>query len=132
MRLTVAPFLQVILSSEPVAYSSTAREDLTQRGESTGGVQVVLMPGYAAKPTISCSYLHLIRGGTASSLDIGGYANSALLMASSDLGHFHIDANAFLNETEGPVRRRAIGAGVRGFAPADAEARRNRRVALFY
>ncbi len=112
MRLTVAPFLQVILSSEPVAYSNTAREDLTQRGDATGGVQVVLMPGYAAKPTISCSYLHLIRAGTASSLDIGGYANSALLMASSDLGHFHVDANAFLNETEGPVRRSQLGQAV--------------------
>ncbi len=50
--------------------------------------------------------------GTASGLDIGGYANSALLMASSDLGHLHVDANVFVNETEGPVRRAQLGQAV--------------------
>jgi hypothetical protein len=112
MRLTVAPRLQVIVASEPVAYSCTGREELTQRGDATGGIQAIMMPGHGVKPTISFSYLHLLKGGTASSLDIGGYANSALLMASSDLGRFHVDANEFLNETEGPVRRGQWGQAV--------------------
>lgn len=112
MRLTVAPRLQFIVATEPIAYSNTGSETLTQRGDATGGVQVVMMPGHGVRPTISMSYLHLLKGGTATSLDIGGYANSALWMASSDLGRFHVDANAFLNETEGPVRRGQWGQAV--------------------
>jgi hypothetical protein len=112
MRLTVAPSLQFILSSEPVAYSSTSQEELTQRGDAQAGLQMILMPGQGLRPTISGSYLHLLKGGTASSLDIGGYANSALLMASADLGHFHVDDNVFLNETEGAVRRAQWGHAV--------------------
>ena len=112
MRYTVAPSLQFILSSEPVAYSSNAQEELTQRGDAQAGVQVILMPGHGARPTISGSYLHLLKMGTASSLDIGGYANSAVLMASADLGHFHVDDNVFLNETEGAIRRAQWGHAV--------------------
>jgi hypothetical protein len=112
MRVTVSPFLQFIVAAEPIAHTSTEQEDLSQRGDSTVGLQVVMMPGHGVKPTISSSYLHLVRMGTASSLDIGGYANSVLLMASSDLGHVHVDANVFLNETEGPVRRAQLGQAV--------------------
>jgi hypothetical protein len=112
MRVTVSPFLQFIVAAEPIAHTSTEQEDLNQRGDSTAGMQVVMMPGHGVKPTISSSYLHLVRMGTASSLDIGGYANSVLLMASSDLGHVHVDANVFLNETEGPVRRAQLGQAV--------------------
>jgi uncharacterized protein YwlG (UPF0340 family) len=112
MRVTVTPFLQFIVAAEPIAHTSTEQEDLNQRGDSTAGLQVVMMPGHGVKPTISSSYLHLVRMGTASSLDIGGYANSVLLMASSDLGHLHVDANVFLNETEGPVRRAQLGQAV--------------------
>jgi hypothetical protein len=112
MRVTVSPFLQFIVAAEPIAHTSTTQEDLNQRGDVTAGLQVVMIPGHGVKPTISSSYLHLVRMGTASSLDIGGYANSVLLMGSSDLGHFHVDANAFLNETEGPVRRAQWGQAV--------------------
>jgi hypothetical protein len=74
MGLTVAPSLQFILSSEPVAYSSTTQEELTQRGDAQVGAQMILLPGRGGRPTISSSFLHLVKGGTASSLDIGGYA----------------------------------------------------------
>ncbi|HXP08966.1 MAG TPA: hypothetical protein VN828_10745, partial [Acidobacteriaceae bacterium] len=80
MRYTVTPSLQFILSSEPVAYSSNALEEVTQRGDAQAGVQMILMPGHGVRPTVSGSYLHLVKMGTASSLDIGGYANSAVLM----------------------------------------------------
>jgi hypothetical protein len=112
MRVTVSPFLQFIVAAEPLAHTNTGQESLNQRGDATAGLQMVMMPGHGIKPTISSSYLHLIRMGTASSLDIGGYSNSALLLASSDLGHLHVDANAFLNETEGPVRRAQLGEAV--------------------
>lgn len=109
MRLTVAPRLQFIVSVEPVAFSHTYEENLTQRGDATAGLQVVAIKGNRAKPTISLSYLHLIHGGTATNLDICGYANSAVLLASLDLGRFHLDANGFMNETEGNVRRAQFG-----------------------
>jgi hypothetical protein len=118
MRLTVAPALQFILSSEPVAYSNTGHEDLTQRGDAQAGAQMILLPGHGVRPTFSASYLHLVKGGTATSLDIGGYSNSALLMASADLGHFHVDDNVFLNETEGPIRRAQWGHAVAISHPA--------------
>jgi hypothetical protein len=107
----VSPFLQFIIAAEPIVNTGTT-QDLNQRGDATAGMQVIMRPGHGVKPTISSSYLHLIRMGTASGLDIGGYANSALLMASSDLGHLHVDANVFLNETEGPVRRAQLGEAV--------------------
>jgi uncharacterized protein YwlG (UPF0340 family) len=121
MRVTVSPFLQFIASAEPLAHTSTAQESLYQRGDSTAGLQVVMMPGHGIKPTISSSYLHLVRMGTASSLDIGGYSNSALLLASSDFGHLHVDANVFLNETEGPVRRAQLGEAVAFSHPVTAK-----------
>jgi hypothetical protein len=121
MRVTVSPFLQFIVASEPIAHTSTDGEDLNQRGDSTAGLQVIMMPGHGVKPTISSSYLHLVRMGTASSLDIGGYSNSALLMASSDFGHLHVDANAFVNETEGSIRRAQFGQAVAFSHPVTAK-----------
>jgi hypothetical protein len=121
MRVTVSPFLQFIVASEPIAHTSTDRENLNQRGDSTAGLQVIMMRVHGVKPTISSSYLHLIRMGTASCLDIGGYSNSALLMASSDFGHLHVDANAFVNETEGPIRRAQFGQAVAFSHPVTAK-----------
>src|ERR1700760_3946424 len=60
MRVTVSPFLQFIVASEPIAHTSTDREDLNQRGDSMAGLQVVMMPGHGLKPTISSSYLQLV------------------------------------------------------------------------
>jgi len=111
-RVTVASRLQFIVSAEPMAYSATSSGDVTQRGDVDGGLQVVVLPGAGSKPTIAVSYLRLVRGGNATDMDIGGYANSALLLASADYGHYHVDANGFLNETEGTVRRLQFGQAV--------------------
>jgi hypothetical protein len=112
MRVTLTPRVQLILASEPIASSQVVEQQLTQQGDNTGGMQVVLIPGQAAKPTISVSYLRLLHGGNATNLDIGGFTNSALFMASNDMGHFHVDANGFLNETAGPIRRMQFGQAV--------------------
>ncbi len=112
VRVTVTPRLQFIVSAEPIAWSVTDKGDSSQRGDVDGGVQVVAWSGRGAKPTIAMSYLRLVRSGSATDLDIGGYANSAILMASSDFGRCHVDANGFLNETEGQVRRLQFGQAV--------------------
>ena len=39
MRVTVSPFLQFIVAAEPIAHTSTAQEDLNQRGDATAGLQ---------------------------------------------------------------------------------------------
>jgi hypothetical protein len=109
MRLTVASRMQVILAGEPVAASKVGGQASAARGDTTAGAQVILMPGHVVKPTVSVSYFRLLREGNATNLDIGGFANSVLLMASADLGHFHVDSNGFLNETEGPIRRAQLG-----------------------
>ena len=109
VRITVTPRVQFILGSEPIANSLVVDQNLIQQGDVTGGTQVVLMPGQAAKPTISVSYLRLLRSGEATNLDIGGFTNSALILASNDMGHFHVDVNGFLNETAGRIRRAQFG-----------------------
>jgi len=112
MRVTLSPRTQLIVSSEAIASSIVSQHESTERGDTTGGIQVVLRPSEGMKPTISVSYLHLLWGGYATNLDIGGFANSVLIMASSDFGHFHVDANGFLSETEGPIRRAQFGQAV--------------------
>ena len=109
MRITVNPRTQFIIAGEPVAGSQSDDQTLVQHGDTTAGVQLVAMPGQGIKPTLSASYLRLLHGGDATSLDIGGYVNSAILMQSADLGHFHVDCNEFFNETEGPIRRLQTG-----------------------
>jgi hypothetical protein len=112
MRITVAPRLQFILSAEPLARSRALQQESMQYGDVTGGIQAVVLPGLGLKPTVSVSYLRLLRGGNATNLDIGGFTNSALLLVSFDVSRFHVDANEFVNETPGPTRRAQLGQAV--------------------
>jgi hypothetical protein len=112
MRVTVTPRVQFILAAEPLAASHVTQQESLQRGDTTGGVQVVLLPGQAVRPTVSVSYLRLLHGGDATNLDIGGFSNGVVLLASNDFGHFHVDANGFLNETAGQIRRAQFGQAV--------------------
>jgi hypothetical protein len=112
-RLTVMPRLEFIFGAEPMASSNTAVDRTMDAGDWIGGAQVLLHSGAGRVPTISAGYLRLARAGTATDLDIGGFSNSALLMASCDFGLFHVDANGFLNEqSDGRVRRGQLGDAV--------------------
>jgi len=107
MRLTVAPWLQFIVSSEPAAYNTFPNQNSTLQGDVTGGFQAVLKPNQGWRPTLAVGYLRLLRGGNATDLDIGGFKNSVILQASSDFGHWHVDANLFANEQAQIAVRRA-------------------------
>jgi len=107
MRFTVAPRLQFIVSAEPVAFSESSSEDSNHEGDVTGGFQAVLKTSQGWRPTLAVGYLRLLRGGEATDLDIGGFRNSVILQASSDFGHWHVDANLFVNEQAQAAVRRA-------------------------
>jgi hypothetical protein len=110
MKLSLAPRLELLAASEPVVhYTSTGR---TANGvaEVFLGAQAVLTSGEGAKPTVAVSYFHRAYDGGVPELDFGSPANSALLLASSDVKGFHYDANAMFNEViDGPVRRPQLG-----------------------
>ncbi len=110
MKLTVAPRLELILSSEPVAdYRASGTANFGTGGEVLG-VQGVLLPGNGAKPTLAASYFVQAYGGGVPDVDIGSPLQSFLILASADVKGFHYDANFLANEMVlGGVRRVEFG-----------------------
>ncbi len=109
-KLTVHPRLQLILQSEPLVGSAAAVRHAWQAGGASAGVQGVLLPGHATRPTISVSYFRSIYSGPAPDIDIGSANQSALILVSEDLFGFHFDANGIFNEqVQGIVRRAQYG-----------------------
>jgi len=118
VKLTVAPRLEFLAISEPVAHSSVGAPVGASSGDTPSnlpgdvslGVQGVLFPGEGAKPTISLGYSYRVYGGDAPDLDIGSAKNSLLLLVSADVAGFHYDANVLLNEqVVAPVARAQFG-----------------------
>ena len=110
IKLSIAPRLEFLASSEPaVRFTANGRGG---RGiaDTLLGLQVVLMPGEGAKPTLAASYFRRVYNGTPPDLDFGTPDNSFLVLASADVKGFHYDANAFFNElVQQPVRRAQFG-----------------------
>jgi hypothetical protein len=110
MKLTVAPRLQFIASSEPFVHYRAEGTTANGTAEVFLGVQAVLHHGEKAKPTISASYFRRAYDGGVPEIDIGSSRNSVTLLASADVKGFHYDANALFNEQiEGGVRRAQFG-----------------------
>jgi hypothetical protein len=109
-KLAMHPRLQLLLQSEPVVGSAAAGQHAWQAGGVSAGVQGVLLPGRDTRPTISASYFRAIYSGSAPDIDIGSANQSALILVSEDLFHFHFDANGIFNEqVRGIVRRAQYG-----------------------
>lgn len=110
VKLTVAPRLQFIASSEPLVHYRA--EGITANGtaEVFLGAQAMLFQGEGAKPTISISYFRRVYDGGAPEIDIGSSRNSVTLLASADVKGFHYDANALFNEQTGGAVSRASSA----------------------
>ena len=110
IKLSIAPRLEFLASSEPaVRFTANGRGG---RGiaDTLLGLQVVLMPGEGAKPTLAASYFRRVYNGTPPDLDFGTPDNSFLVLASADVKGFHYDANAFFNElVQQPVHRAQFG-----------------------
>jgi hypothetical protein len=110
VKFTVSHRLELLVSSEPFAHTLMAGQSTDDAGGISLGAQAVLYPGEGARPTVSASYFRSVYAGNVPDLDVGSSTNSALLLASADLGKFHYDANLFLNEVmNDPVRRGQFG-----------------------
>jgi hypothetical protein len=110
IKLSVAPRLELLASSEPVVHYTSAGRTANGVAEVFLGAQAVVSPGEGAKPTVAVSYFHRSYDGGVPELDFGSPLNSFLLLASADVKGFHYDANAMLNElVQGNVRRAQFG-----------------------
>jgi len=110
MKFSLTRKIEAICSAEPIAHFTAGGTTANRAGDVLVGAQGIIYPGKAAKPTLAISYLHRVYQGEAADFDVGGPANSLLLLASAEVKGFHSDANAFFSElTEGPVRRAQFG-----------------------
>jgi hypothetical protein len=98
IKLAVSRRLEFIEAGEPVVHSTLNGTSANRSAEVFLGVQVVLMPGEGAKPTLSASYSRRIYDGGAPELDFGSARNPSVFYASADVKGFHYDANAIFNE----------------------------------
>ena len=110
-KLAVHPRLQLIVQSQPVAFSRVSGTHDTDPGDVMLGLQgVVLQGNESGKPTVALSYFKHAYAGSAPGIDIGTAENSVLLLVSGDVRGFHYDSNAMFNEQkDGPLRRGQFG-----------------------
>jgi hypothetical protein len=110
IKLAVAPRLEFLLATEPVAHFTAEGNTSNRVADIFVGAQGVLYKGEGAKPTLAVSYSHRVYDGGAPEFDYGSPTNSLLILASADVKGFHYDANAFFTEmSEGTVRRGQFG-----------------------
>ena len=108
-KVTVHPRLEIFSQVEPVVHTQS---NVTQArlGDGFLGVQGVLLEGKESRPTVSASYTHQIRDGAVPDVDFGSATNSAMLLVSGDVKHFHYDSNALFNEqTDNAISRAQFG-----------------------
>ncbi len=112
-KLTVTPRLQFLGMFGPFANTHRAAGGIGegyQPGGIAAGVQVVVLPGNGAKPTISLSYAHTLYAGSVPDIDVGSFDQSALFLWSEDLRGFHFDVNGIFNQqSQENVRRGQFG-----------------------
>jgi hypothetical protein len=110
IKFSVNRWIQFLASSQPYAHTLSRGQVSNFAGDTALGVQAVVYHGEAAKPTLAVSYFGRVYEGDAPNLDVGGFRNSVLLMASADVKGFHYDTNCFFNEqVDGAVRRGQFG-----------------------
>jgi hypothetical protein len=82
----------VLLGAQAVLYLPPAAPAETSKTPQTAPHRTIAMP------TVAVGYLGRVHAGTTPDIDMGGYANSVLLLVSGDVGRFHYDTNYLLNE----------------------------------
>jgi hypothetical protein len=109
-KLTVLPWVEFYVQTEPYIHSSLDRTRRVQPGEVFVGTQVVLVPADKARPTIALSYARRLYESLAPELDLGTFRQSGTILVSNDVAGFHYDANFIVTEeTQGGVRRAQLG-----------------------
>ena len=110
IKLSVAPRLEFLAVSEPIAHFTTGGISANRVADIFLGAQGVVYHGEGVKPTLALSYFHRAYDGGAPEFDYGSPTNSFLILASADVKGFHYDANSFFTELEqAPVRRGQFG-----------------------
>jgi hypothetical protein len=110
IKLSIAPRLEVLASSEPMAHYDADEKTANSVADVFLGAQAILRRGEGAAPTLAVSYFHRMYDGGAPEVDFGSPTNSFIVLASADVRGFHYDANALFNElTDGPVRKLQFG-----------------------
>ncbi len=105
-KLALTPRLELFVQTEPYVHSRTEGERAIHPGEVFAGAQAVLVSGHDVWPTVAVSYVRRLYESPAPELDLGTFRQSALLLASKDVGGFHFDVNVIATEqTHAGVRR---------------------------
>ena len=109
-KLTLNSRLELLTVAQPFARSRASQVAENDAGDVSAGAQVVLAAGAGKRPTVSASYIRLLRGGSAPDIDTGSSLNGATLLVSTDLPGLHFDMNGFANEqSSGKLRRAQFG-----------------------
>ena len=106
-KITVHSRLMFQFLSQP--FSASVADGVHSRapGDLQAGAQVVLVNQADRGPTIAAGYVRRVRSGDAADLDIGGFSDSALILASGDPAGFHYDTNFIVSVQDAGVVRRA-------------------------
>jgi hypothetical protein len=107
IKLTFNPRFESILQIEPLVRSGEGTDRSFSAGGVSAGLQAVLVPGRASRPTIALAYFRSIYSGDAPDLDIGSSRQTAMVLVSRNLGSFHFDANGIVSEQAGERISRA-------------------------
>src|SRR3954453_14611404 len=92
-KLTINSRIQLILQTEPFVHSTAGSRNEKRPGEVFAGIQGVVLPGKANRPTVSLSYFRRLYASTAPEIDIGTFRQSGTILISGDLLGFHFDGN---------------------------------------
>src|SRR5271170_6848511 len=109
-KLTVLPWLEFFVQTEPFIRSSFGQDREIHPGEVFAGAQAVLVPGDDKRPTVAVSYTRRLYESPAPELDLGTFRESGAILVSQDLAGFHYDGNLIVTEqTQSGVRRTQLG-----------------------
>ena len=109
-KLTVLPWLEFFVQTEPHIRSSFGRDRGIHPGEVFVGALAVVVPGDDTRPTVAVSYVRRLYESPAPELDLGTFRESGTILTSQDVAGFHYDANFIVTEqTQGGARRAQFG-----------------------
>jgi hypothetical protein len=110
VKFSVSRRIQFLAGEDRLAHSRVDHQTSDATGEAALGVQAIVHQGEGARPTIALSYFRRVFDGGAPDLDIGGFRNSILFLASADVKGFHYDTNFLLDEViESAIHRAKFG-----------------------
>ncbi|HTC93745.1 MAG TPA: hypothetical protein VK699_09855 [Terriglobales bacterium] len=97
-KLSINRRFELLVQTEPVAFSDLGTRTEAEPGEVFAGVQAMIHRGEGLHPTVSVSYFRRLYASPAPELDIGTNRQSALLLVSFDVHRFHVDTNGIVTE----------------------------------